>query len=637
MMKGLLTMSLPKIDVSKPFVLVARSGHPGLLHLEGEVQRLSTLSELAARWQPVASAETGEVFGGFFLIPYRQIAERGYAAHDGGEPLLLLKPSRARVLSVSEFLAAGPAGSVALEDQRFDVGDDDYVATVRRVIEDEIAQGEGANFVIARSLEGRIRDFDADKAMRVFRNLLAGEYGAYWVYLFYSGDTWFVGATPERHLAVHGTAVRMNPISGTFRKTDHADSAVARAPLMDFLRNRKEIFELFMVVDEELKMMSRICGEGGQILGPYLKEMGRLIHTEYVLAGRSSKSLEEILRLSMFAPTVTGSPLENACRIIRKYETGSRGYYSGIVGLRGLASDGKPFLDSSIVIRTAEISADGFVRLASGATLVRDSDPVSEMKETVAKAGGTRAALSGLSRPPYVMGDLHVDEEIQIALNERNTDLSRFWFEDQNLHLGSLILPELDGRRVAIMDNEDAFTQMQAHMMRRLGVLVEVVRWEKFDLDALPADTLVLIGPGPGNPMKLEDPKIAKIHQTVRTLLDRRRPFLAVCLGHQVTSLELGLPVIRKEVPAQGVQALIDYFGKPEQVGFYNTFAAIAPAAPVNGLSIACDHRTREIHAIRSAGFWSVQFHPESILSQNGCDLLREMLLFGFSGIAKKA
>lgn len=626
-------MSLPEIDVSKPFVLVARSGHAGLLHLEGEVLRLSTLSELAARWQPLARASSGEVLGGFFMIPYRQITERGYAAHDGGEPLLMLRPARANVLSTAEFLAAGSVGSVSLEDQRFDVGDDEYVATVRRVIEDEIAQGEGANFVIARSLEGKIADFDASKALRVFRNLLAGEYGAYWVYLFYSGDTWFVGATPERHLAVHGSAVRMNPISGTFRKTDHADAAAARGPLLEFLGNRKEIFELFMVVDEELKMMSRICGEGGQILGPYLKEMGRLIHTEYVLAGRSSKSLEEILRLSMFAPTVTGSPLENACKIINKYETRSRGYYSGIVGLRGLAADGKPFVDSSIIIRTAEISSAGFVRLSSGATLVRDSDPASEMKETVAKAGGTRAALSGQALPPYVMGDLNADEEIQVALNERNTDLSRFWFEDQDLNLGSLILPALDGRRVAIMDNEDAFTRMQAHMMRRLGLNVDVIRWEKFDLEALEPETLVLIGPGPGNPMKLEDPKIAKIHHVVRTLLDRRRPFLAVCLGHQVTSLELGLPVIRKDVPAQGVQALIDYFGKPERVGFYNTFAAIAPQMPAAGQEIAADPRTREIHAIRAAGFWSVQFHPESILSQNGCDLLREMLLFGFAGM----
>ena len=40
-----------------------------------------------------------------------------------------------------------------------------------------------------------------------------------------------------------------------------------------------------MVVDEELKMMSAVCSDGGRITGPHLKEMSRLTHTEYVLRG----------------------------------------------------------------------------------------------------------------------------------------------------------------------------------------------------------------------------------------------------------------------------------------------------------------------------------------------------------------
>ena len=44
-----------------------------------------------------------------------------------------------------------------------------------------------------------------------------------------------------------------------------------------------------MVVDEELKMMCDICHEGGQVLGPFLKPMTHLIHTEYLLAGRSDR------------------------------------------------------------------------------------------------------------------------------------------------------------------------------------------------------------------------------------------------------------------------------------------------------------------------------------------------------------
>ncbi|VFT54371.1 phenazine biosynthesis protein PhzE [Pseudomonas aeruginosa] len=54
---------------------------------------------------------------------------------------------------------------------------------------------------------------------------------------------------------------------------------------MEFLDNRKEADELYMVVDEELKMMARICEDGGRVLGPYLKEMAHLAHTEYFIEG----------------------------------------------------------------------------------------------------------------------------------------------------------------------------------------------------------------------------------------------------------------------------------------------------------------------------------------------------------------
>ncbi|MDE9772178.1 chorismate-binding protein, partial [Pseudomonas aeruginosa] len=105
--------------------------------------------------------------------------------------------------------------------------------------------------------------------------------------------------------------------------------------VMEFLDNRKEADELYMVVDEELKMMARICEDGGRVLGPYLKEMAHLAHTEYFIEGQTSRDVREVLRETLFAPTVTGSPLESACRVIRRYEPQGRGYYSGVAALIG--------------------------------------------------------------------------------------------------------------------------------------------------------------------------------------------------------------------------------------------------------------------------------------------------------------
>ena len=84
----------------------------------------------------------------------------------------------------------------------------------------------------------------------------------------------------------------MNPISRHLPGPPAAgDDRRLEARLREFLRDEKEIYELFMVVDEELKMMCDICHEGGQVLGPFLKPMTHLIHTEYLLAGRTDRDV----------------------------------------------------------------------------------------------------------------------------------------------------------------------------------------------------------------------------------------------------------------------------------------------------------------------------------------------------------
>lgn len=187
-----------------------------------------------------------------------------------------------------------------------------------------------------------------------------------------------------------GGTVVMNPISGTYRYPDAGPSAES---LLAFLGDRKETEELSMVVDEELKMMCTVGDMGGVVIGPRLKEMAHLAHTEYELRGRSSLDVREVLKETMFAATVTGSPVQNACRVIERYEPGGRGYYGGALALLRQEPDGAQTLDSPILIRTADIAAGGRLRVPVGATLVRHSDPAGEVAETHAKAAGVLAAL----------------------------------------------------------------------------------------------------------------------------------------------------------------------------------------------------------------------------------------------------
>jgi phenazine biosynthesis protein phzE len=384
-----------------------------------------------------------------------------------------------------------------------------------------------------------------------------------------------------------------------------------------------------MVVDEELKQMCEICHEGGQVLGPFLKPMSHLVHTEYVLAGRTREDIRQVLRDTMFAATVTGSPVENACRLITKYEDGGRGYYAAVLALLGRDPDGTPTADAPILLRTADINVDGELRITAGATLVRDSDPGYEVAETHAKAGGILTAFGLVPAPlapPGAIAELARDEDVLIALGGRNQRLSRFWLNDQ---ADAEPHPTLAGKHVVVLDGEDDFVTMLRHVLRVLGMTSETVRHHDYASGVFDRADLVVVGPGPGDPRDVGDPKIKAVRAAVDDLLETPQPFLAVCLGHQVLCGTLGIPLTYKDIVFQGTQTKIDVLGRRENVGFYNTFVArLEPAtAPPPGIRLDRDPDTGDVHALAGDHFRGVQFHAESILTEDGFDLIRELLL----------
>ncbi|ALG09310.1 anthranilate synthase family protein [Kibdelosporangium phytohabitans] len=602
-----------------PFALVHRPD-AGPLALEvfvGECAEIATLADIPGPGHPHLPGES--VQDTLVLVPYRQIAERGFACVDDGTPLLAMSLTAQQSVPLTSALTRLPDEPIRLDGEWFDVSDEDYAETVRTVVADEIGCGTGANFVIRRTFVTDIAGYRPSAALSFFRNLLRRESGAYWTFIVYTGERTLVGATPERHVSLRaGTAV-MNPISGTYR---YPQTGPSLSGVLDFLADGKETDELYMVLDEELKMMARICDDGGRVVGPYLKEMARLAHTEYLIEGTSSRDPRELLRETMFAPTVTGSPLESACRVIARYEPGGRGYYSGVIALLGRDATGAPSLDSSILIRTADIDQAGRTRIGVGATLVRHSDPAAEAAETKAKAAGLLAALR--SHAPTRFG---THPEVRGALARRNTGISRFWLAGHSERARAGYA--LAGREVLVVDMEDTFTTMIGHQLRSLGLTATVRRFdEPFDFDG---HDLVVMGPGPGDPRDDADPRIGTVWSTLRALLARRTPFLAVCLSHQVLSLQLGMPVRRKPRPSQGEQRRIDLFGCPEQVGFYNTFTAVSAEdkvrVPETGMvEVSRDPATGEVFALRGPYFASLQFHAESVLTADGVGIVARLL-----------
>ncbi|MFF0555033.1 anthranilate synthase family protein [Streptomyces sp. NPDC004266] len=610
-------------DSCPPFALLRRRT-PGRDHdtvevLIGRVHEAERLAELPVGPMPTLA-----------LVPFRQIRERGFDVRDDGTPLSVLVADEAHELPLAEALAALPSHDVRVEGGGFDVSDEAYARTVRRVVDEEIGSGEGANFVIRRTYTGEIPGFGRADALALFRRLLAGERGAYWTFVVHTGERTLVGASPEVHVRMSGGTVVMNPISGTYRYP--AGAAPTAEDLLAFLADRKETEELSMVVDEELKMMCTVGDMGGVVVGPRLKEMAHLAHTEYELRGRSSLDVREVLRETMFAATVTGSPVQNACRVIERHEEGGRGYYAGALALLGTDASGAQTLDSPILIRTADIAADGRLRVPVGATLVRHSDPEGEVAETHAKAAGVLTALgvregrpSGPSAPvPPRLAD---DPRVRAALDARRADLAPFWLKMQARSA------ELSGHAL-VVDAEDTFTAMLAHVLRSSGLEVSVLRYDEPGLRelALAHEGPVVLGPGPGNPSDAADPKMRFLRGlTAELVRDHRHGLLGVCLGHELIAAELGLDIVRKRTPFQGAQLRIDLFGQEQTVGFYNSFTArcddrTATELALHRIEVSRDAETGEVHALRGPGFAGVQFHPESVLTTDGAALTASLL-----------
>ena len=534
-------------DLSTVQAMIGQGGYVDCIW--GDTHELNDVSELE------------DLNGSYVVVlPFRAAQARqarlSPAERHSGAPLIAITVRAEQRLSRQRLLHLLPDVTPAVRDLRYEPPDSEYGELINRIIDEDIAGGRGSNFVIPRTLLGKLRRNTFTSQHSIFKRLLQMEPEAYMTYWCNLGGSVLIGASPEMHVRKDACGtITMNPISGTYT---HEESGPTAEGMRAFLTDEKERDELHMVVDEELKILSSICDSLPAVEGLYTKQLARLTHTEYYLTGHTSETVQEVLRKSIVAPTVLGSPIESAFSVAADRDVTPRRYFGGILGRVDHHNHGTS-LDSVILIRTLEIDAGGNLRYPVGATLVRDSAAASEVAETIGK---TRSILTALTEPAEG-GHTRLGEDL---LHERRAGLASFWTMPE-----IELQPPLSGRAL-IVDHEDNFTWMLSKMLEQLGLTVSVDSDPEF-CDAEAADLLVL-GPGPGDPHDSTDPKMNKARRWAEAAVSGRfTRVLAVCLSHQLVCEALGIRVRRLPQPNQGRQAHVQLWGQDRCLAFYNSFA----------------------------------------------------------------
>ena len=184
---------------------------------------------------------------------------------------------------------------------------------------------------------------------------------------------------------------------------------------------------------------------------------------------------------------------------------------------------------------------------------------------------------------------------------------------------------------ILVIDNYDSFTYNLVHFLGELGADITVKRNDKITLDeiAAMAPEAIVLSPGPCTPNE------AGICLALIERFKSDIPILGVCLGHQAIGQAMGGEVVRAPALVHGKTSRIEHTGKGLFRGLNKGFEATRyhsliverdslpeqleiTASTEDGLIMGMQHRTLPVHG--------VQFHPESIASENGHALLQNFL-----------
>jgi anthranilate synthase component 2 len=185
---------------------------------------------------------------------------------------------------------------------------------------------------------------------------------------------------------------------------------------------------------------------------------------------------------------------------------------------------------------------------------------------------------------------------------------------------------------ILVLDNYDSFTYNLVQYLGELGADVQVRRNDEITIEQIRAlqPERILVSPGPCSPREA-----GLSNDVIRTFAGEGIPVLGVCLGHQCIGHTFGAQVVVNYRMMHGKTSPIKHTGKDLFAGMSNPFPATRYHSLViqrdslpPELEITAETEEGEIMGVkhRTLPIWGVQFHPESILTENGRTILKNFL-----------
>ena len=409
-------------------------------------------------------------------------------------------------------------------------------------------------------------------------------------------------SSPEILLDTKDGTVMTAPIKGTRPRGSDADqeSLLRR----DLVHDVKERAEHRMLVDLERNDLGIVAKSGSVHQSRFdVEAYANVQHLVSQVRGILDDDKDGIDALQALFPggSITGCPKTVVCAAIDELEKKPRSFWTGSMGWIDLHTGDSTW---NIMIRTLEarFSPDGWQgTVIAGGGITIESNPEAEVAESVWKAAALRRACGWLNpeTKPIPKGDLGIYP---------------LYVEQQPYQP-----EELFDLNIAFIDNLDSFSHNIIHALQTLGCNVETFdgRGEIVDFN----HDAVVIGPGPGRP------EISPLSMHAASL---DAPVLGICLGHQAIGLTRGMELIESPLgPVHGVPSTIVADGNgllskgKHVMTRYNSLVLRGDG----DISVTANDDTGTLPMeIRDGNTYGLQFHPESIGSSGGMEVLSEFL-----------